>query len=32
MPEGAWDVQYPMRQGKGDPYCLFLVTLREKKG
>lgn len=32
MPERAWDVQYPLRQGKGDPFCLFLVTLREKKG
>jgi hypothetical protein len=28
LPEAAWEVQYPMRQGKGDPVCRFLVTMR----
>ncbi|NIV28777.1 MAG: hypothetical protein GWN58_04460, partial [Anaerolineae bacterium] len=28
LPGPAWDVQYPMRQGKGDPVCKFIVTRR----
>ncbi len=26
LPDAAWDVQFPMRQGKGDPICRFLIT------
>lgn len=26
LPEAAWEVQYPMRQGRGDPKCRFLLT------
>jgi hypothetical protein len=28
LPGTAWDVQYPMRQGKGDPVCKFIVARR----
>ena len=27
LPEGSWAVQFPMRQGKGDAFCRFLITL-----
>lgn len=27
LPDVQVDVQYPMRQGKGDPYCRFLISL-----
>jgi hypothetical protein len=26
LPEAAWEVQVPMRQGKGDPICRFLIA------
>jgi hypothetical protein len=26
LPEAAWTVQIPMRQGKGDPVCRFLIA------
>ena len=28
LPGMAWDVRYPMRQGKGDSVCKFIVTTR----
>lgn len=28
LPGVEWDVEYPMRQGKGDPVCKFVVTAR----
>lgn len=31
LPDTAWDVQYPMRQGKGDPFCQFLITQRAEE-
>ncbi|MFN2243327.1 MAG: SH3 domain-containing protein [Anaerolineae bacterium] len=27
LPEVTWEVQYPMRQGKGDPVCRFLIAM-----
>ena len=31
LPEGSWDVQFPMRQGKGDAFCQFLIALRTEE-
>ena len=28
LPGTEWDVQSPLRQGKGDPVCKFVVTMR----
>jgi hypothetical protein len=28
LPGVEWDVQFPTRQGKGDPVCRFIVTMR----
>ncbi len=28
LPDVAVDVQYPLRQGKGDPHCHFILTIR----
>lgn len=27
LPDACVEVQYPMRQGKGDPYCQFLIRV-----
>lgn len=28
LPGPAWDIQFPMRQGKGDPTCRFVIAMR----
>jgi hypothetical protein len=28
MPGMEMDIQYPLRQGRGDPVCKFIVTMR----
>jgi hypothetical protein len=32
MPGIEWDIQFPMRQGKGDPVCRFIATVRAQEG
>ena len=31
LPGVEWDVQFPIRQGKGDPACRFIVTRRGQR-
>ena len=31
LPGMEWDVQFPMRQGKGDPVCKFLATMHAQE-
>jgi hypothetical protein len=30
LPDAGVEVQYPMRQGKGDPYCQFLIRISRR--
>jgi predicted ArsR family transcriptional regulator len=30
LPGARVDVQYPLRQGKGDPHCLFLIQIHDR--
>jgi len=32
LPGARVDVQYPLRQGRGDPHCLFLVQIHSQGG
>ena len=32
LPGARVDVQYPLRQGRGDPHCLFLIQIHSQGG